>query len=132
MTELTGVWAEYALYKVQFNPTRIASSSAKVDTQSIRARACFLCPHHLPAKQRGRPPSGLSKARVLVGLQGMSPGQLFSSITSAISLRRSFNREKPEEQSCSHHGPLPDRPVPAVRIGGEWNGYQDTARAEGI
>ena len=42
-----------ALYKVQFNPARIASSSAKVDTQSIRARACFLCPHHLPAEQRG-------------------------------------------------------------------------------
>ena len=41
-----------ALYKVQFNPARIASSSAKVDTQSIRARACFLCPHHLPAEQR--------------------------------------------------------------------------------
>ncbi len=31
-----------SLYKVQFNPARITSSSAKVDTQSIRARACFL------------------------------------------------------------------------------------------
>lgn len=42
-----------SLYKVQFNPARITSSSAKVDTQSIRARACFLCPHHLPVEQRG-------------------------------------------------------------------------------
>lgn len=43
------------LYKVQFNPARITSSSAKIDTQSLRARPCFLCPHHLPAEQRGIP-----------------------------------------------------------------------------
>lgn len=39
--------------KVQFNPGRLTSSSAKVDPKSIRERKCFLCPANLPAKQRG-------------------------------------------------------------------------------
>ena len=39
--------------KVQFNPGRITSSSAKVDEKSIRERKCFLCMSHLPAEQRG-------------------------------------------------------------------------------
>lgn len=38
--------------KVQFNPERIRSSSAKVDTSSIAARKCFLCPHNRPAEQK--------------------------------------------------------------------------------
>lgn len=40
---------------VQFNPARIVSSSAKVDTQSIKERKCFLCPQNLPEVQRGIP-----------------------------------------------------------------------------
>lgn len=39
--------------KVQFNPGRMTSSSAKVDEQSIRERKCFLCLAHLPREQRG-------------------------------------------------------------------------------
>jgi hypothetical protein len=39
--------------KVQFNPGRFASSSAKVDENSIKKRQCFLCPHNLPREQRG-------------------------------------------------------------------------------
>lgn len=42
-------------YKVQFNPARIVSSAAKVDTKSIQERKCFLCPEHLPNVQRGLP-----------------------------------------------------------------------------
>lgn len=42
-------------YKVQFNPARIVSSAAKVDTQSIQERKCFLCPANLPAAQKGLP-----------------------------------------------------------------------------
>lgn len=42
-------------YKVQFNPARIVSSAAKVDTKSIQERKCFLCPANLPAVQRGLP-----------------------------------------------------------------------------
>ncbi len=37
---------------VQFNTERIYSSSAKVDTKSIKERKCFLCPAHLPDQQR--------------------------------------------------------------------------------
>jgi hypothetical protein len=39
--------------RVQFNPSRITSSSAKVDEKSIRERKCFLCPANLPEAQRG-------------------------------------------------------------------------------
>ena len=39
--------------KVQFNPGRIISSSAKVDEKSIKERKCFLCYNNLPAEQRG-------------------------------------------------------------------------------
>jgi len=38
---------------VQFNPERIVSSAAKVDTKSIEARPCFLCEKNLPSQQRG-------------------------------------------------------------------------------
>jgi hypothetical protein len=39
--------------RAQFNPARIASSTAKVDAASIKQRPCFLCPDHLPPQQRG-------------------------------------------------------------------------------
>jgi ATP adenylyltransferase/5',5'''-P-1,P-4-tetraphosphate phosphorylase II len=38
---------------VQWNPQRIISSSAKVDSTSIKARPCFLCRQNLPAEQKG-------------------------------------------------------------------------------
>lgn len=41
--------------RVQFNPGRIQSSAAKVDSKSIQERKCFLCPANLPAEQRGIP-----------------------------------------------------------------------------
>ena len=37
---------------IQFNPERIISSAAKVDTKSIEARPCFLCQKNLPSQQR--------------------------------------------------------------------------------
>jgi len=39
--------------KVQFNPGRITSSTAKVDPKSIKERKCFLCIPNLPAQQKG-------------------------------------------------------------------------------
>ena len=39
--------------RIQFNPERMRSSAAKIDTKSIQERKCFLCPAHLPAEQRG-------------------------------------------------------------------------------
>jgi hypothetical protein len=41
--------------KVQFNPGRIISSSAKVDKKTIRERKCFLCQANLPPEQKGVP-----------------------------------------------------------------------------
>jgi len=40
---------------VQFNPGRITSSAAKVDTKSIEARPCFLCEKNRPEQQQGLP-----------------------------------------------------------------------------
>src|ERR1035441_2408759 len=39
--------------KVQFNPGRLISTSAKVDATSIKERKCFLCRKNLPLAQRG-------------------------------------------------------------------------------
>ncbi len=39
--------------KIQFNPGRLVSSSAKVDETSIKERPCFLCAQNLPPEQRG-------------------------------------------------------------------------------
>lgn len=39
--------------KVQFNPNRFTSTSAKTDSESIKARECFLCIKNLPAEQLG-------------------------------------------------------------------------------
>jgi hypothetical protein len=39
--------------KIQFNPGRIKSSSAKVDLESINERKCFLCLQNLPEEQKG-------------------------------------------------------------------------------
>lgn len=40
-------------FKVQFNPARIASSGAKVDAASLKARKCFLCAANRPSEQTG-------------------------------------------------------------------------------
>ena len=41
--------------KVQFNPARIVSSAAKVDSASLKARKCFLCEENRPEEQRRLP-----------------------------------------------------------------------------
>jgi hypothetical protein len=40
-------------FKIQYNPGRFISTSAKVDEKSIRERECFLCPDNLPPEQKG-------------------------------------------------------------------------------
>ncbi len=42
-------------FKVQFNPARIVSSAAKVDSKSIQERRCFLCEENRPTVQTGLP-----------------------------------------------------------------------------
>lgn len=39
--------------KVQFNPARITSTTAKVDALSLKERKCFLCLPNLPSEERG-------------------------------------------------------------------------------
>lgn len=39
--------------RLQYNPKRIVSTGAKVDSVSISARRCFLCTENLPAEQQG-------------------------------------------------------------------------------
>ena len=39
-------------YRVQFNPSRIISSGAKVDKKSINERKCFLCKENRPIEQQ--------------------------------------------------------------------------------
>ncbi len=41
--------------KVQFNPARAVSSSAKVDAASLKARKCFLCRENRPEVQTAIP-----------------------------------------------------------------------------
>lgn len=38
--------------RVQYNPDRILSTTAKIDSQSLKARACFLCKENMPQEQR--------------------------------------------------------------------------------
>jgi hypothetical protein len=40
------------IIKVQFNPGRLVSTSAKVDEKSVNNRKCFLCKQNLPEEQR--------------------------------------------------------------------------------
>ena len=40
--------------KVQFNPARMVSTGAKIDTRSIKERPCFLCEKNRPAEQMSK------------------------------------------------------------------------------
>lgn len=42
--------------RIQYNPARILSTTAKVDAESLQQRPCFLC--HRPAEQQGLPYAG--------------------------------------------------------------------------
>lgn len=42
-------------FSVQFNPARMVSTGAKVDTNSISKRPCFLCEENRPEEQRSYP-----------------------------------------------------------------------------
>ena len=48
-------FSPHAELRVQFNPERIYSTLAKVDSKSISERRCFLCPAHLPPQQKAIP-----------------------------------------------------------------------------
>lgn len=45
-------WFDSFQLRAQFNPARITSATAKVDSQSIQKRACFLCENNRPLEQQ--------------------------------------------------------------------------------
>lgn len=49
------VWGSDAEVVLQYNPSRVISSSAKVDKKSIEERKCFLCAENRPSMQQGIP-----------------------------------------------------------------------------
>ena len=64
--------------RVQFNPGRIRSSAAKVDSASIKARKCFLCAANRPSEQRILPFEGRKgrKYHILVNPYPIFPSHL--------------------------------------------------------
>jgi len=53
--EFRSIDLEACTIRLQYNPGRITSSTAKVDARSISERPCFLCTRNLPADQRALP-----------------------------------------------------------------------------
>lgn len=51
-------------YRLQFNPARIVSSSAKVDAKTISERRCFLCDDNTPEEQASIDVAGKYSLRV--------------------------------------------------------------------
>ncbi|MBP1618625.1 MAG: hypothetical protein H6Q14_2452 [Bacteroidetes bacterium] len=51
--ETKGIKLGNSSFIIQFNPKRILSSAAKVDSKSIMERKCFLCKENLPVEQIG-------------------------------------------------------------------------------
>lgn len=47
------LWLSDYCVLAQFNPKRLASASAAVDTVSVQQRPCFLCDTNLPAEEKG-------------------------------------------------------------------------------
>lgn len=41
--------------RLQYNPSRILSTNAKIDAQTLATRKCFLCPDYRPEQQKGIP-----------------------------------------------------------------------------
>lgn len=48
-------WGRDLYVDIQFNPARIVSTGAKVDSKSIEQRPCFLCEKNRPEVQKGIP-----------------------------------------------------------------------------
>ena len=59
---------------VQFNPSRIVSTGAKITKNEIRKRPCFLCDHNRPAQQTALAMGG--KYQLLVNPYPILPGHL--------------------------------------------------------
>lgn len=86
--------------KVQFNPSRIVSSSAKVDAKSIRERKCFLCPAHLPVEQESiafgeeylilMNPFPIFRRHLTIPLKGHIPQAIIDRLSDMLELARAL------------------------------------------
>ncbi|MCU7496124.1 MAG: DUF4922 domain-containing protein [Ignavibacteria bacterium] len=93
---------EHFKIKVQFNPGRIVSSSAKVDPKSIKERKCFLCPDNLPGDQKGIlykddyillcNPFPIFNEHFTIPKTGHVPQEIKSSLPAMLELSRDLSR----------------------------------------
>ncbi len=87
----------------QFNPARIVSTAAKVDTASIQARPCFLCAENLPAEEQGIPfgnqyvvlcnPFPVLKNHLVISERAHTPQTIAGRFTDLLELTRALGRE---------------------------------------
>jgi hypothetical protein len=81
---------------LQWNPGRVASTTARVDELSLRARPCFLCPGNLPAEEFGLPlgdelvllanPAPIMPLHIVAAHRGHTPQRLAPVLGDAIAL----------------------------------------------
>lgn len=86
---------------LQFNPVRIVSTSARVDSHTIRQRRCFLCVPHLPEPQQGILVSGeflilcnpapIFHGHYTISHVGHRPQQLHGNIRTLFGLARGLS-----------------------------------------
>ena len=87
--------------KVQFNPARIVSTAAKVDTKSIGERKCFLCDANRPAVQEGIEWNGeytvlinpfpIFNKHLTIPCNAHTPQRINSRITDMLSLAKALS-----------------------------------------
>lgn len=87
--------------RVQWNPGRRRSSSAKVDARSIEARPCFLCAAHLPPGQRAVPfgeayavlvnPFPIAAEHLTVPARRHQPQKIARALANLLSLARELS-----------------------------------------
>ena len=72
---------------IQYNPGRLTSSAARVDTRSVEARPCFLCEKNRPSEQIGIP---FSEEYIIL----VNPFPIFRRHLTIVSVRHSPQRIK--------------------------------------
>ena len=93
-------WDNSLYVDVQFNPARIVSSAAKVDSKNIEKRPCFLCEANRPSVQRGIPflekyiilvnPFPILKNHLTIPLHSHVPQRIGNKMVDLLSLAESL------------------------------------------
>ena len=95
-TETRDVQLGSRVATLQWNPGRVASTTARIDEASLRARACFLCPDNLPVEEFGIPfgnrlmllanPAPIMPLHLVAAHRSHSPQRLDPVLDDAIAL----------------------------------------------